>query len=90
MRVEKLVPKSTKFHEKFIQSKKNAKEKENKPLYKMKMFNNVGSKVVENIKKFKTAEGGKDNLDNLISKVENELSDLNSQLNWIRNILLNF
>ena len=76
MRVEKLVPKSTKFHEKFIQSKKNAKEKEDKPLYKMKMFHNVGSKVVENIKKFKTSEG-KDNLDNLIMKVENELTDLN-------------
>ena len=80
MRVEKLVPKSTKFHEKFIQSKKNAKEKEDKPLYKMRMFNNVGSKVVENIKKFKTAEG-KDNLDNLIMKVENELTDLNNQEN---------
>lgn len=41
------------------------------------MFNKVGSKVVENIKKFKTADGG-DNLDNLIMKVENELSDLNN------------
>jgi hypothetical protein len=74
---EKLVPKSTKFHEKFINSKKNAKKKEDKSLYKMKMFNNVGSKVVEGIRKFKTSEGGKDNLDNLIMKVENELSDLN-------------
>lgn len=41
------------------------------------MFNKVGSKVVENIKKFKTADG-RDNLDNLIMKVENELSDLNN------------
>lgn len=77
MNVEKLVPKSTKFHDKFMESRKNLKEKEDKPLYKMKMFNNVGSKVVENIKKFKTAEGGKDNLDNLIAKVEGELHDLN-------------
>lgn len=77
MNIEKLVPKSTKFHEKFLQSKKHAKDKEDKPMYKMKMFNNVGSKVVEGIKKFKTAEG-RDNLDNLIMKVENELSDLNN------------
>ena len=41
------------------------------------MFNNVGSKVVEGIKKFKTADG-KDNLDNLNKKVENELTDLNN------------
>ncbi len=42
------------------------------------MFNNVGSKVVEGIKRFKTSEGGRDNLDNLIMKVESELSHLNN------------
>ena len=60
-----------------MQSKKNATLKDNRPAYKMKMFNNVGSKVVEGIKKFKTAGGG-DNLDNLIQKVENELGQLNT------------
>lgn len=81
MATEKLVPKSTRFHERFLESKKNAKQKEDKPVYKMKMFNNVGSKVIEGIKKFKTSEG-KDNLDNLIMKVENELSDLNNNENY--------
>jgi pyruvate/2-oxoacid:ferredoxin oxidoreductase alpha subunit len=78
MKVEKLVPKSTKFHEKFLESKKNMMQKEEKPLYKMKMFNNVGSRVVEGIKKFKTNEfyTQNDNIDNLIAKVENELNDL--------------
>lgn len=46
----------------------------------MKMFNNVGSKVVEGIKKFKTSQmpcyGTDNNLDNLIAKVENELNDM--------------
>ncbi len=54
---------------------------EEKPLYKMKMFNNVGSRVVENIKKFKTSQinqnANENNLDNLIAKVENELHELN-------------
>jgi len=57
-------------------------KKEDKPLYKMKMFNNVGSKVVQNIKKFKTSQknqyGNENNLDNLIAKVENELDELNN------------
>lgn len=45
------------------------------------MFNNIGSKVVENIKKFKTSQShtkdNDNNLDNLIAKVENELHELN-------------
>ena len=60
-----------------MQSKINMNQKDIKPAYKMKMFNNVGSKVVEGIKKFKTSGGG-DNLDNLIQKVENELGELNN------------
>ena len=55
-------------------------QKDTKAAYKMKMFNNVGSKVVEGIKKFKTSDG-RDNLDNLIQKVENELGELNTQEN---------
>ena len=82
MKVEKLVPKSTKFHDKFLESKKMSMHKEEKPLYKMKMFNNVGSKVVENIKKFKTSQinsnNNENNLDNLIAKVEDELNELNN------------
>ena len=60
-----------------MESKKQSNQKDFKPAYKMKMFNNVGSKVVEGIKKFKTSDG-KDNLDNLIQKVENELGELNN------------
>ena len=82
MKVEKLVPKSTKFHDKFLETKKMSMHQEEKPLYKMKMFNNVGSKVVENIKKFKTSQinqyVNENNLDNLIAKVENELHELNN------------
>ena len=63
-----------------MQSKKMSNQKDTKAVYKMKMFNNVGSKVVEGIKKFKTSDG-KDNLDNLIQKVENELGELNTQEN---------
>jgi len=63
-----------------MESKKISMHQEEKPLYKMKMFNNVGSKVVEGIKKFKTSQmpcyGNDNNLDNLISKVENELNDM--------------
>jgi len=66
-----------------MESKKKSMHPEEKPLYKMKMFNNVGSKVVEGIKKFKTSQispsyGSESNLDNLISKVENELNELNN------------
>lgn len=81
MRVEKLVPKSTRFHDKFLETKKNSMIKTEKPLYKMRMFNNVGSKVVDGIKSFKTYEQkeNKDsNLDNLIAQVENELIDMNT------------
>ncbi len=65
-----------------MESKKMSMHQEEKPLYKMKMFNNVGSKVVENIKKFKTSQinqyPNENNLDNLIAKVENELHELNN------------
>ena len=63
-----------------MQTKRMTNQKDTKAAYKMKMFNNVGSKVVEGIKKFKTSDG-RDNLDNLIQKVENELGELNTQEN---------
>ena len=81
MKVEKLVPKSTRFHDKFLETKKNSMFKTEKPIFKMRMFNNVGSKVVDGIKSFKTYEQkeNKDrNLDNLIAQVENELNDMNT------------
>jgi hypothetical protein len=66
-----------------MESKKKSMNPEEKPLYKMKMFNNVGSKVVEGIKRFKTSPSSPsyvadNNLDNLIAKVENELNELNN------------
>ncbi len=54
--------------------------KDNKPLYKLKMFQSVGSKVAESIKQFKTYHPYKkkqmsnnDGLDNLINKVQEEI-----------------
>ena len=48
-------------------------DKEEKPMYKMKMFQDVGSKVKENLKGFKTYVESCDNIDDLIEKVQNEL-----------------
>ncbi len=80
--IEKLAPKSTKFHEKFLESKRKTNEKIEKPLFKMKMFEGVESKVKENLKKFKKnpINPGRsyNNLDNLIAKIENELQELNN------------
>jgi len=57
-------------------------QKEEKPLYKMKMFNNTNSKVAEGIKQFKTNQMNNsknyNDLDNLIAKVENELKELSN------------
>ncbi len=53
---------------------------EEKALYKMKMFDNVGSKVKNNLTTFKTYNPKvvreKDNLDKLIEKVERDIEDL--------------
>ena len=61
--------------------------KNQKPLYKLKMFQDVGSKVAEGIKQFKTyhpykkhqfTECAKDsNIDNLINKVQGEINEQN-------------
>ena len=61
-------------------------KKDDKPLYKLKMFQSVGSKIAETIKQFKTyhpykkkekeKEKGKmndDGIDNLINKVQEEI-----------------
>ncbi len=82
-KVEKLKPKSTKHLTKILDARKKTKEKEEKPLYKMKMFKDVGSKVTSNLKNFKTYSNKKDNLDNLIEKVENELQEMNAKYEWL-------
>ena len=71
-------------------------KKDEKPLYKLKMFQSVGSKIAESIKQFKTyhpykkkeKEKGKlndDGIDNLINKVQEEIkqkeNDNNEKVN---------
>ena len=56
-------------------------DKEEKPMYKMKMFQDVGSKVKENLKGFKTYVEKSDNIDDLIEKVQNELKVIESPEN---------
>jgi hypothetical protein len=68
-------PKETKSLEKRKQ-KVREKNEEEKPLYKMKMFGDVESKVKQGLNNFKTYTAPKDNLDNLIEKVESELKNL--------------
>ena len=56
-------------------------KKDDKPLYKLKMFQSVGSKIAESIKQFKTYHPYKkkekkvsnDGIDNLINKVQEEI-----------------
>lgn len=60
-----------------IENRRKKQNLEEKPLYKLKMFNDVDSKVKANLNNFKTYTAKKDNIDNLIEKVENELKDLN-------------
>lgn len=79
MRSIEYKPKVTKHFEKLIKKKETIKNEDSKPLYKMKMFNNVGSRVVEGLNNFKTYPNKgvrKDNLDHLIEKVENELNQI--------------
>jgi hypothetical protein len=50
----------------------------------MRMFRDVGSKVTEGVKHFKTynmqpVKEEKDNIDNLIEKVENEIQELEQE-----------
>ena len=67
--VNRLVPKTTPHFNGMMQE--NVEEK---PLYKMKMFKDVGSKVAEGVKMFKTYHPmkRKDNLDHIIENVEND------------------
>ena len=75
-KVEKIQPKSTKQYNKLLEKKKISGLKEEKTIYKLKMFQDVESKVKNNLKTFKTYTEKKDNLDHLIEKVESELKTL--------------
>ena len=63
------------------EDEKKDEKNDEKPLYKLKMFQNVGSKVAEGIKKFKTfkqykikkPENENNGLDNIINKVQDEI-----------------
>ena len=55
-------------------------KKDDKPLYKLKMFQSVGSKIAESIKQFKTyhpykkkVKKSNDGIDNMINKVQEEI-----------------
>lgn len=84
-----LKPKMTKnLEEKIRKVQEDKRPKTLKPLYKMKIFNNVGSKVVEGLKKkeeiLKNRMNGKsqkeevddENIDRLINKVQNEIEEM--------------
>jgi hypothetical protein len=77
---EKLIPKLTKHFEKCIELKK-IKRNESlnmKPLFKIKKYLNVTSKVKQNLKVFKTFNTNKheDQIDKLICRVEKEINQL--------------
>jgi hypothetical protein len=80
---------------------RNIQQKEEKPLFKMRMFSDIGSKVVEGIKNFKTFDekniknigssadpNEEAQIDNMIEKIENELKELETHHN--HNILNNY
>lgn len=69
-----LVPKTTTHFRRMMETRKLNEQYEEKPLYKLKMFKNVGSKVTEGIKNFKTYHPkGNGGLDNIIKKVQEEI-----------------
>jgi len=63
-----------------MSKKQNLKVVDEKILYKMKMFDNVDSKVKKNLTNFKTYDPNvvpqKDNIDRLIEKVEREIEQM--------------
>ena len=91
-----LEPKSTNHLDKLMQSRRTIHKKEEKPLFKMRMFNDVGSKVTAGIKDFKTYDGkiarktenshpgDEAQIDNMIEKIENELKELQTNNNEIQ------
>lgn len=74
-----LVPRTTQHFYNILETRRNQMNHIEKPLYKMKMFKNIGSRVTEGIKQFKTYHpfNKKEySLDNMINKVQNELGQI--------------
>ena len=67
-------PRTTPHFMKLLQARKYNLYAEEKPLYKMRMFKNVPSKVSEGIRQFKTFyPKGNGGIDKMIDKVQEEL-----------------
>ena len=85
--VKRLVTRVTPHYIQMKQRKKMLETVEEKPLYKLRMFQDVGSKVTEGIKAFKTYKPYKtesnvkdnrkedDGLNNIIEKVQGEIKE---------------
>lgn len=73
----RLAPKTTEHFNKLLKSKRDSLNVVEKPLFKMKMFQNKPSKVAERIKEFKTykAKRSHNNFDQLINKVQKEIEE---------------
>jgi hypothetical protein len=73
-------PRETK-HFQILKERVRQPRETDKPLYKMKMFSGAESKVAAHVQNFKTFNGkffkNTSNLDNLISKVEEDIRGLN-------------
>ena len=85
-KTQKLVPKTTTLFAKRLEllNKENKKEIDNKKQqqFKIKKYINVNSKVIENLKNFKTfypKSNDNDNMEMLINKVQKEIYDLDNQ-----------
>lgn len=74
----RLAAKTTPHFTKLLKSRKDNQNVVEKPLYKMKMFQNTASKVSEKIKEFKTYKSNKASkysIDQLINKVQKEIEE---------------
>lgn len=75
--VKKLVAKVTPYYLKMKAKKKGHDVIKEKPMYKLKMFQDVGSKVTEGIKAFKTYKPFKTegNANDIVKKVQEEIKE---------------
>ena len=85
--VKRLITRVTPHYIQMKERKKRQETVEEKPLYKLRMFQDVGSKVTEGIKAFKTYKPFKtesnvkenkkedDGLNNIIEKVQGEIKE---------------
>ena len=70
--VKKLVAKVTPYYLKMKAKKKAHEAVKEKPMYKLKMFQDVGSKVTEGIKAFKTEGNG---VNDIVNKVKGKIKE---------------